>query len=236
MAASLWPIRGTVTRLVLKVLAQKDLSRAEADRVTAAYLRRVGEFSLLGYYCLWMLGLLRSREGIQRDAFRPLQQLGVDNLVIDMTLFAAMFSIGTIVMKAVEFTATFDIDYASLTPQERVRFVVESLRLHPTVTCVHRILEEEETVDVAGKPLRLRPGDEVAYPFVCLNRDPARFANPDSFRLDRPTEEVEAVLSWSKGPHACPVKDLSVLLTVMMLDTLATRFELRKLKIFDLEV
>ncbi|HEX9781691.1 MAG TPA: cytochrome P450 [Opitutaceae bacterium] len=235
MAASLWPIRGTVTRLVVKLLAKKDISRAEADRVTAAYLRRVGEFSVFGYYAPWLLGLLGSREGIRRDAFRPLQERGVDNLVIDMTLFAAMFSVGTIVIKSVEFTATYDIDYAALDRQQRVRFVIEALRLYPTVTCVHRILEEPEQVEVCGRVLQLRPGDEVAYPFVCINRDPARFADPDAFRLDRPDEEVEAVLSWSKGPHACPVKDLSVLLTVLMLDTLATRYDLRKLKIFDLE-
>lgn len=235
MAVSLWPIRGTVTRLITKIIGKKDISRAEADAVTAEYLRRTGEFSAFGYYLPFMLGLLGTREGVRRGAFLPLQRLGVDNLVIDMTLFAAMFSIGTIVIKCVEFTRRYGVDYAGLSPAERVQFVVESLRIYPTVTSVHRILEEEETVEVGGAPLRLRVGDEVAYPFVCINRDPAHFTAPEAFRVDRAPEELAKVLSWSRGPHACPVRDLSVLVTVMMLDTLAARFDLRRLRIFDIE-
>jgi hypothetical protein len=235
MAASLWPIRGTVTRLVTRIIAKKDISRAEADAVTAAYLRRVGEFSLFGYYCPSLLALLGTRDAIRRDAFLPLQRAGVDNLVIDMTLFAAMFSIGTIVIKCVEFCGTHNIDYAALGRAERVQFVIESLRIYPTVTTVHRIVEAEEEVEVCGRRIKLRVGDEVAYPFVCINRDPAEFSAPESFRLNRSPEELAKVLSWSKGPHACPVKDLSVLVTVMMLDTISARFDLRTLKIFDLE-
>ena len=233
--ATMWSIRGAVTRLMLRILAQQGLPKAAADAITFNYTRRFVEFSLFGRYCPFLLGLLGTREGVRRDAYLPLRRLGVDNMIIDMTLFAAMFSLGTIVIKAVGFAAEFDLDYGRLQPWERMAFVVEALRYCPTVTSVHRIVEEDETAEVAGRTLPLRPGDEVAYPFVCINRDPRQFADPSTFRINRPREEFERVLSWSTGPHVCPAKDLSILVTVLMLDALAARFDLRKLRIFNLE-
>ena len=233
--ASMWSIRGAVTRLMLRILAETGLPKAQADAITFAYTRRFVEFSLFGRYCPFLLGLLGTREGVRRDAYLPLRRLGVDNMIIDMTLFAAMFSLGTIVIKAVGFCAEFGIDYGRLNPGERMVFVIEALRYCPTVTSVHRIVEDDETADVAGRALPLRPGDEVAYPFVCINRDPTQFTDPNAFRLDRPREELERVLSWSTGPHVCPARDLSILVTVLMLDALAARFDLRTLRIFNLE-
>ena len=233
--ATMWSIRGAATRLFLQVLAGRAPPKADADAITFHYVRRFVEFSLFGRYLPFLLGVLGTREGVRRDAYIPLRRLGVDNMVIDMTLFAAMFSVGTIVIKCVEFAARHGIDYGSLGPAEREGFVVEAQRLSPTVTAVHRIVEEEETVTVRGRVLRLHPGDEVTYPFVCINRDPRRFTDPTRFRLDRPPEEVARVLSWSTGPHACPAKELSILATVVMLDSLAGRFDLRRLRIVNPE-
>lgn len=234
--ATMWSIRGTLTRLFIRVLAQKDLSKREADAITFNYVRRFGEFSLFGRYLPAMLAVLGTREGMRRDAFIPLRRHGVDNLAIDMTLFAAMFSVGTIVIKAVEFAAEHDVDYAALPTFQRFAFVLEAFRLCPTVTTVHRIVEAEETVELRGRQARLRAGDEVAYPFVCINRDPRAFSDPETFRLDRSPEEMARVLSWSAGPHKCPAKDLSIVSTVVMLDTLAeARGDLRRLRIFNLE-
>ncbi len=231
----MWRIRGVVTRLFLRILAGQTLGKREADDITFQYARRFVEFSLFGRYLPFMLGVLGTREGIRRDAYVPLRSLGIDNLVIDMTLFAGMFSVGTIVMKCAEFAANNHVDYAALKPHERMLFVIESQRLCPTVTSVHRILERDETVTVRGREVGLGPGDEVAYPFICINRDPRRFDRPTEFRLDRPREEYARVLSWSTGPHVCPAKDLSILVTVLMLDTLAARRDLRETKIMNLE-
>jgi cytochrome P450 len=146
-----------------------------------------------------------------------------------------MFSVGTIVIKCVEFAAHEAIPYGSLSLEQRMRFVIEAQRLCPTVTSVHRIVETPETVTVSGRQIHLQPGDEVAYPFLCINQDPSRFTDPTVFRLDRTPEEVAAVMSWSVGPHICPAKELSILLTVLMLDELATRYDLRRLRIANPE-
>lgn len=229
--ATMWAIRGVVTRLTLRVLAEIAPSKADADRITFAYTRRFTEFSLFGRYCPVLLGLLGTREGIRRDAFLPLRQLGIDPMIIDMTLFAAMFSVGTIVIKCVEFAASQAIPYGSLPVDQRRRFVIEAQRLSPTVTSVHRIVEREERVIVRGRSIRLQPGDEVAYPLICINQDTRQFTDPEQFRLDRTAQEIDAVMSWSTGPHVCPAKELSILLTVLMLDELATQYDLRRLRI-----
>ena len=234
--ATMLSIRGTLTRLFIRVLSEKTMSKAEADEITWHYFRRFAEFSLFGRYLPVMLGVLGTREAIRRGAYIPLRKLGVDNLVIDMTLFAAMFSVGTIVIKCVEFARAHHIDYAALSPFQRFAFVIESFRVCPTVTTAHRIVEADETVAICGRPHPLRAGDEVAYPFVCINRDPRVFSTPEAFRLDRPPAEAAQVLSWSTGPHVCPAKDLSIVSSVLMLDTLAAaRGDLRRLTIFNLE-
>lgn len=234
--ATMLSIRGTLTQLFVRVLAEKTMTKAEADEITWHYFRRFAEFSLFGRYFPIMLGVLGTREAIRRGAFIPLRRLGVDNLTIDMTLFAGMFSVGTIIIKAVEFIREHNIDYAALSTFQRYAFVMEAFRICPTVTTVHRIVESDESVEIRGRQCRLRAGDEVAYPFVCINRDPRVFSQPDKFRLDRPPAEAAQVLSWSAGPHICPAKDLSIGASVLMLDTLAAeRGDLRRLSIFNLE-
>jgi hypothetical protein len=229
--AKAWPIRAAITRLFLRLLAGKTLPKKETDTITVEYARRFSELSLLARYAPFLLGLAGTREGIRRDVFIPLKRHGVDPMVIDLTLFAAMFSVGTIVLKCIDFIGEEKIDYRALGPREKLQFVVEAARLCPTVTSVHRIVEEPETVVVRGRTIALGPGDEVAYPFICINRDPTKFTDPDELKIDRPREEVERSLSWSAGPHVCPAKDLSILVTVMMLDTLAERFDIRTLRI-----
>lgn len=234
--ATMLSIRGTLTQLFVRVLAEKNMTKAQGDEVTWHYFRRFAEFSLFGRYLPVMLGVLGTREAMRRGAFIPLRKLGVDNLAIDMTLFAAMFSVGTIIIKAVEFVRAHDIDYTALSPFQRFAFVIEAFRVCPTVTTVHRIVEAEEDVEMRGRKRALRAGDEVAYPFVCINRDARVFSKPEEFRIDRSPAEAAQVLSWSAGPHVCPAKDLSIVSSVLMLDTLANaRGDLRKLRIFNLE-
>ena len=129
--ATMLSIRGTLTQLFIRVLAGKDMTKAEADAITWHYFRRFAEFSLFGRYLPFLLGVLGTREAIRRGAYIPLRKLGVDNLVIDMTLFAAMFSVGTIIMKAVEYLREHDIDYAALSPFQRFAFVVEAFPALP---------------------------------------------------------------------------------------------------------
>jgi len=231
--ASMLVIRSTVTRVFLRILTGVTITETESDTCTKHYIRGFTEASLFHGYAPWMLGLLGTHERLRRRTYAPLERRGMDLMAIDVTMFAAMFSIGTLVLRCVEDARRFGIRYGELDRERRRAFVFESIRLFPTVTTVHRRLTEPEDVEVRGRTVHLEAGDEIAYPFVCSNRDPEIFPDPDAMDLGRTEEAREKVLSWSKGPHACPAKDLSVHVTMAMLDALSERFELAALRIFN---
>ncbi len=226
-------IRGAATRIFVRILSDLTLPKQVADEVTFNYFRRFGELSALGYYFPTLAGILGSRERIRRDAYDRLTALGVDRMVVEMVLFAAMFSVGTHVMRVVSNARRYGLSYNECTPSERRAYIIESLRLNPTVTSTQRVLDHEEQVVVAGKTLTLRPGNEIAYPFICCHRDPTAFKEPDRFDIHRPQEEFDKVLAWSKGFHECPAKELSILVSQIMLDKLAERYDFNTLKIFQ---
>ncbi len=225
-------IRSVVTRMTLQLLGGKTVSHEEAKSITWRYLRHFVELSLFSRYFPFLAAVLGSRKRIREPYFK-LKEHGFDNLMVGMTLFAAMFSIGTIVIRCVENVRRHDVDYSSLDREGKRRFVIESLRLFPTVTSVNRVVERDEEVRVGRRALKLTAGDEVIYPFVCVNRDPKHFKDPDRFDIHRDAEEYDKVLSWSTGPHGCPGKEMSILTTMAMLDALAERFSLGQLRIFN---
>ncbi len=231
--AKMLVIRSTVTRIFLQVLAQTTISPDDAADVTFNYSRGFAEASLLGRYCPFLMGVLGTAERVRKDAYFKLQEYGIDPLTVGMTLFAAMFSVGTIVIKSIELMQRHQIDYDSLDSRAKLTFVLECLRLYPTVTTVHRIVERDEEVLIDGRRVPLTAGDEVAYPFVCAHRDSERFPNPEALRLDRPPSAYESVLSFSAGPHACPARDMGLMVTVLMLDTLSRHYDLDTLEIFS---
>ena len=234
---TLWSLRGTVTRVLSIILADIHMPKEQADTITKFYIKRFAELSAFAYFAPFMLGLLGTEEKVRNQCYLPLGRMGMNPLVVDMVLFAGMFSVGTITMKCVENARKYDIDYAKLTESQRLAFVTESIRLWPTVSTVHRIVEEPEEVVVGGRTFKVEPGQEIAYPFVCINRNPSVFKDPEAFRLDRPQEEIDKILSWSRGDHECPAKRISVFVTVLMLDTLANAAgDLRNLKIANFEV
>ncbi len=226
-------IRRTVLQTTFKLLSNTEIPRDEADRMTRSYMRAFAEMSLLSHYLPFLEGFLGTRKRVRQEVYLKLKALGIDNMTIDMTLFAAMFSIGTLVMRCVEDCRRFQIDYKHLEPNQKRNFIIEAIRLYPTVTTVHRVVESEETITLRGKRLHLKPGDEVAYPIICANRDPAHFTNPDQIDLHRDEAVYDKVLSWSKGSHACPAKELSLTLSRVLLDALAQRFNLQELRIFN---
>ncbi|MCZ6692143.1 MAG: hypothetical protein O7H41_21360 [Planctomycetota bacterium] len=226
-------IRSTVIQVFFQLLSQTRVPKADADSVTWNYMRRFTELSLFSGYLPWLLGLLGTGKRVRNDVYFKLRGYGMDMMTIDMTLFAALFSIGTLVIRCVEDLKRFGVIYERLSAKEKRNLVFEALRLYPTVTTVHRVVEQDETVVVRGKKLKLTPGNEVTYPFICANRDPRRFRNPAAMDLHLPRFEYDAVLSWSKGPHDCPAKALSIVVSVMLLDTLAERYRLSDLRIFN---
>lgn len=48
---------------------------------------------------------------------------------------------------------------------------------------------------------RIEPGEPIALAYASANRDEAVFADPDTFRLDRPN--INKHLAFGRGPHRC---------------------------------
>lgn len=72
----------------------------------------------------------------------------------------------------------------------------ESLRFHASTGRFSRTVLKDITIHGVD----LKPGDRVALSLESANRDPAIFANPDQFILDRNTS---GQLAWGHGVHAC---------------------------------
>ncbi|BDS15342.1 cytochrome P450 [Aureispira anguillae] len=220
-------MRSVSTRMVILLCQGIPISKLDSEQVTAAYLKRFVQLSLFKNYFTLITGLLGTEKFIKKDAFYPLKKLGVSSTVIDATLFAAMFSIGTLFTRCIGDLKKHKIDYDSLTLEEKKKFIIEVVRLYPTVTTTHRIIESPEEVVVAGRTIELTEGDEIVYPFVCSNKDEKVFKCPHAIQLDRSEEDYDKVLSWSKGAHACPARDFSILVTLVMLDTLNQKVPLK---------
>lgn len=79
----------------------------------------------------------------------------------------------------------------------------ESLRLEPAAAVVDRYATED--VELAGAPIRR--GDLVRVSLAAANRDPAVFADPDAYDIDRPN--VRQHLAFAHGSHFCVGADLA---------------------------
>lgn len=74
--------------------------------------------------------------------------------------------------------------------------VEEAIRYDPAAPFTHRIALRE--TQIGGKTVA--PGDVVYVGLAAGNRDPAAFANPDTFDIARAPNEH---LSFAVGPHVC---------------------------------
>ncbi|HZR51476.1 MAG TPA: cytochrome P450 [Streptosporangiaceae bacterium] len=75
--------------------------------------------------------------------------------------------------------------------------VEESLRLEPAAAVVDRFATADSSIGGAD----IRAGDQVTVSLSGANRDPAVFADPDSYRLHR--ENAGKHLTFAHGPHFC---------------------------------
>lgn len=97
-------------------------------------------------------------------------------------------------------------------------FIDETLRITGPPQRLFRIATE----DIVLRDRAIRAGDWVALFFASANHDPAVFADPETFRLDRPNANQH--LTFGRGTHFCLGAQLARLETAATIDALLDRF------------
>jgi len=96
-------------------------------------------------------------------------------------------------------------------------FIEETLRIESPIKSHFRLASKNVTIgDVptqAGTMIMLLPG--------AFNHDPARFENPDEFRVDRPN--VREHIAFGRGIHTCPGAPLSRVEGLVSLERILAR-------------
>ncbi|MFC4375304.1 cytochrome P450 [Nocardia halotolerans] len=103
-------------------------------------------------------------------------------------------------------------------PERWPDVVEETLRFDPPVQTTARQALEDVVVD----GVTIRAGTTVILSLAGANRDPAVFAQPDRFDIDRPNAKDH--LSFSTGVHACLGASLARMEAVHALHALYTRY------------
>ncbi len=73
----------------------------------------------------------------------------------------------------------------------------EMMRFHGPVSTIRRVA----LTDVVMRGCRIAEGDTVVLALLAANRDPAVFARPDEFRVDRPNASRQ--VGFTVGPYSC---------------------------------
>jgi cytochrome P450 len=95
--------------------------------------------------------------------------------------------------------------------------IEESLRLEPAAAVVDRYA----TAGIRLGGAAIRAGDQVTVSIAGANRDPATFADPDSFDVRRPNAGRH--LAFAHGPHFCLGAHLARLEARVAVDTVLAR-------------
>jgi cytochrome P450 len=101
-------------------------------------------------------------------------------------------------------------------PELRKAAVLEAMRMDPPVMHMARTVVDDH--ELRGQ--RLRKGDKVMVCYGAANRDPAKFAEPDRFDLDR---GLAAHVTFGSGRHRCLGEHLAVVELGCVLDELLAR-------------
>jgi len=94
-------------------------------------------------------------------------------------------------------------DPAAADPALRDAVIEESKRLTPVATLLHRVANEPLEIDGVEAPA----GQGIKINMTALGRDPARFADPHAFRVDRQPPAFPVI--FGNGVHACIGRSLA---------------------------
>jgi cytochrome P450 len=97
--------------------------------------------------------------------------------------------------------------------------VEECLRWVGPVPAFMRTVTED--TELGGQPVRA--GERIYLLYMAANRDPAAFADPETFDVSRPTDTTH--LAFGFGEHMCPGASLARLEMRIAFEELAVRFE-----------
>jgi cytochrome P450 len=122
---------------------------------------------------------------------------------------------------------------ATMADLPRLRFaesiVAESMRLFPPASILKR--RAIRNCEIGG--YSVRKGTSIMLPIVVVHRDPRFFNDPDKFRPERWTEELRhglprfAYFPFGGGPRQCIGTTLGMMTAVLVLSTIARRFEVQ---------
>ena len=110
------------------------------------------------------------------------------------------------------------LDWVRADPMRIPGALEESLRLEPAAAVIDRYATARTTLGGA----EIARGDRVRISITAANRDPAVFADPDRFDLDRPNARRH--LAFAGGPHVCVGVHLARLEAHTALAALLERF------------
>lgn len=97
-------------------------------------------------------------------------------------------------------------------------FVEEMLRYEGSIRASHRLCQR--STEVCGYPVQA--GTTVWIANLAVNRDPRRFADPNTFDMDRP--KLREHLAFGRGTHTCAGAPLARAETRLSLELLLERF------------
>ena len=102
------------------------------------------------------------------------------------------------------------------TPEKLPAAIMEALRLEPPVLFLRRYMLCD--LDYAG--IHIPKGTQVLMLWAAGNHDPAVFAEPLSFRLDR---DHRGITTFGGGAHICPGRHVALMLIRLLLEDIAAR-------------
>ncbi|KAI9725442.1 MAG: hypothetical protein M1828_003113 [Chrysothrix sp. TS-e1954] len=104
-----------------------------------------------------------------------------------------------------------------------MRYMLEGSRIFCGSGVMRKVQRDVKIVD-GDKTVHLHEGDQITVDLNAASRDPARFEDPETVRLDR---DLDSYLQFGWGPHQCLGKEMTQIALTAMLRVVAQLPNLR---------